>query len=152
EIKDEIEHLVWPGIFAIDLIDHYNRFRMVLQRLAQNEARLRLRTIVRVDDQQDAVDHLHDALDLAAEIGVARRVDDVDPIAVPLKGSVLRANGDSFFAFEIHRIHHPLLDLLIGAEGAGLAQELIDERGLAVVDVRNDGDVTNLVHGTSPRN
>src|SRR5437764_755397 len=125
---------------------------MVLKRLPQNEASLRLRTIVRVDDQQDAVDHLHDALDLAAEVCMARRVDDVDAIAVPLKGSILRANGDSFFALEIHRIHHPFLDLLIRAEGAGLAQELIDERGLAVVNVRNDGDVTNLVHGTSPRN
>jgi hypothetical protein len=29
-----------------------------------------------------------------------------------------------------------------------LAQQLIDKSGLAVVDVRNDGDVTNLVHGT----
>src|SRR5438552_5221385 len=125
---------------------------MVLKRLPQNEASLRLRTIVRVDDQQNAVDHLHDTLDLAAEVRMARCIDDVDPIAVPLKGSVLRAKGDSFFALEILRIHHPFLDLLIGSEGAGLAQELIDQRGLAVVDVRNDGDVTNLVHGTSPRN
>jgi hypothetical protein len=30
-----------------------------------------------------------------------------------------------------------------------LAQQLIDKRGLAVINVRNDGDVTNLVHGTS---
>ena len=29
--------------------------------------------------------------------------------------------------------------------------KLIDERGLAVIDVRNNGDVTNLIHGTIPR-
>ncbi len=141
-----------PRIFAIDLVDHDDGLRVVLERFAQDETSLRLGSVVRVDNQEDAVDHLHDTLDLAAEVRMAGGVDDVDAIAVPLEGGVLRANGDSFFALQIHRIHHALLDLLIGAEGAGLTQELIDERGFAVVDVRNDGDVTNLVHGTSPRN
>ncbi len=36
--------------------------------------------------------------------------------------------------------------LLVGAEGAGLAQELIDERGLAVVDVGDDCDVADFIH------
>jgi hypothetical protein len=27
-----------------------------------------------------------------------------------------------------------------------LPQQLIDQRGLAVVDVRNDGDITKLIH------
>jgi hypothetical protein len=30
---------------------------------------------------------------------------------------------------------------------ARLAQQLIDQRGLAVINVRNDGDVTDLFHG-----
>ena len=119
---------------------------LVLERLAQNEARLRLRSIVRIDHQQNAIDHLHDALDFAAEIGVAGRIDDVDAIAVPLKGGVLGADRDPFFALEIHRIHHALLDFLVGAEGARLTQQLIDQRGLAVIDVRNDGDVTDFIH------
>ena len=34
-----------------------------------------------------------------------------------------------------------VVDLLVFAEGAGLAQQLVDERGLAVVDVGDDGDV-----------
>ena len=118
--------------------------------LRKNEPGLRLRTVVRVDHEQNAVDHLHDALDFAAEIGVAGSIDDVDAIAVPLEGGVLGANGDSLFALEIHRIHHAFLDLLVGAEGAGLAQQLIDQRGLAVIDVRNDGDVTDFIHGRFP--
>ena len=118
----------------------------VLERLAQNETRLRLRAVVGIDDQKHAVDHFHDALDFAAEIGVAGRVDDVDAITVPLKSRVLRADGDSLFALEIHRIHDALLDFLIGAKRAGLAQQLIDERRLAVIDVRNDGDITDFVH------
>jgi len=27
-----------------------------------------------------------------------------------------------------------------------LAQQLIDKRGLTVIDVRNDGNITNLIH------
>ena len=35
-------------------------------------------------------------------------------------------------------------DLLAGAEGAGLLQQLVDQRGLAVVDVGDDGDVAQV--------
>ena len=146
EIENHVEDFVRTRVFAVDLVDDDDRLDLVLQRLAQNETRLRLWPIVRIDHQQNAVDHFHDPLDFAAEIGVARRIDDVDPITVPLKSGVLRANRDSFFALEIHRIHHALFDLLIGAKRARLAQQLIDQRRLAVVDVRNDGDVTDLIH------
>ena len=36
--------------------------------------------------------------------------------------------------------------LLVGAEGAALAQQLVDQRGLAVVDMRDDRDVADI-HG-----
>jgi hypothetical protein len=39
-------------------------------------------------------------------------------------------------------VHHALGDLLV-AEGAGLAQQLVDQGGLAVVDVGDDGDVAD---------
>ena len=118
----------------------------VFQRLAQDKARLRLRTVGGIDDQQHAVHHVHDTLDLAAEIGVAGSIDDIDVIIFPLKRGVLGANGDSFFALEIHRIHHAFLNLLIGAKGTGLSQQSIDERRLAVIDVGDNGDVANFIH------
>ena len=46
--------------------------RPELQRLQRDEARLRHRPFDRVDQQQHAVDHAQHALDLAAEVGVAR--------------------------------------------------------------------------------
>ena len=105
-------------IFSVDLVDHNNWPNVVLQRFTQNESRLRLRAIVGIHHQQHAVHHLHNALDFAAEIRVARCVDDVDAIVVPLKGRVLGADGDSFFALQIHRIHHALLNFLVGAKCA----------------------------------
>ena len=40
---------------------------------------------------------------------------------------------------------HPLGDVLVGAERAGLAEHGVDERGLAMVDVGDDGDVADVV-------
>ena len=53
-------------------------------------------------------------------------------------------------ALEIHRVHHPLLDFLIGAKSSGLPQQLIDQGSLAVVYMRNDGNVTDLFHERVP--
>ena len=35
---------------------------------------------------------------------------------------------------------------LVGAEGSGLLQELVHERGFAMIDVGDDGDVANVFH------
>ena len=46
------------------------------------------------------------------------------------------------------RIHHPFGQGFVGAEGAGLAQHSIHECRLAMVDVGDDGDITNgRAHG-----
>ena len=37
------------------------------------------------------------------------------------------------------------VDVLVGAEGAGLPQHRVDQRRLAVVDVRHDGDVPQVL-------
>ena len=58
-------------------------------------------------EQYDAVDHRQDALDFAAEIGVAGRVDDIDADALGLAGrgpvdrGRLGEDGDATFFFEI---------------------------------------------------
>ena len=117
---------------------------MRFERLAEHEARLRQRPFARVDEQEHAVDHREPALDLAAEVGVARCVDDVERhVAVAHRG-VLREDRDALLALEVVRVHHPFGDVLVGAEGARLPQQTVDERGLAVIDVRDDRDVAQV--------
>ena len=118
------------------------------KRLAEHELGLRHRPLGRVDQQQAAVDHRQDALDLAAEIGVARRVDDVDPHALPDHRGALGEDGDAALALEVVAVHRPLLNLLVLAERAGLLQQPVDQGRLAVVDMRDDRDVAQ-VHGRS---
>ncbi len=144
QVEGGVDHVVGPRTGAVDLVDHDDRLEAERQRLLGDEARLRHRAFDRIDQQQHAVDHRQHAFDLAAEVGVARGVDDVDVRALPLDGAVLGQDGDAAFAFEVVAVHHALGDLLVLAEGAALAQQLVDQRGLAMVDVGDDGDVADL--------
>ena len=142
QIEGVIDDPVRTRAVTIDLVDHDDRLQSERQRLLGHEARLRHRTFYGVDQQQNAVDHRQHALDLAAEVGVSRRIDDVDVYALVIDGEILGENRDPPFLFQVVRIHDPFSDVLVRGEAAGLMQQLIDERGLAVVDVGNDGDVT----------
>ena len=138
-------HPLRAGGVAVDLVDDADRLEPVAKRLAQHPARLRLRPAHGIGQQQHAVDHLHHALHLSAEVGVARRVDDVDRVAVPLDGRILGLDGDALFALEIHRVHDPLGDNLVVTECAALLQQLIHQRGLAVVHVSDNRYISNVV-------
>ena len=46
-------------------------------------------------------------------------------------------------------IHRTLFDALIVAEGAGLAEELVNQGGLAMIDVRDDGHLAEAHGGLS---
>ena len=78
ELVDLVHDLLDPRVRPVDLVDDEDHRQLRLERLAEDEAGLRQRPLARVDEQEDAVDHRQPALDLAAEVGVARRVDDVD--------------------------------------------------------------------------
>src|SRR5690606_39242243 len=71
-------------------------------------------------------------------------IDNIDADVVPDDRGRLGEDGDAALAFEIVGIHGTFGDALILAERAGLLQQPVDQRGLAVVDVGDDGDVTEL--------
>ena len=149
EIEEELVHLVHhvldPSVGSIDLVDDEDHRQPRLECLAEHEPRLRQRPFARVHEEQDAVHHRQRAFHLATEVGVARRVDDVDLDPVAPDGRVLRKNRDPFLAFEVHRVHHAIGDVLIGAERTGLPQHRVNERRLAVIDVGNDRNVPNIL-------
>jgi hypothetical protein len=81
---------------------------------------------------------------LAAEIGVTGGIDDVDSGALPIHRGAFRQDGDAALALEIVGIHDALGNLLVGAERPRLPEQLVDQGGLAVVDMGDDGDITQL--------
>ena len=164
EVQEQLVGLVDdlgdPRVRAVDLVDHEDDRQVGVQRLAQHEAGLRQRALGRVDQEHDAVDHRQAALDLATEVGVARGVDDVDRHRTSLDGlggsagvadrGVLGEDRDALLALEVAGVHDPL-DKVVGCtvlcERAALPEHRVDQRRLAVVDVRDDGDVPEVCAG-----
>ena len=133
-----------PRVLPIDLVDDGNRRQPSFQSFSQHEPRLRQTSFGRVNQQHDAVDHLQNALDFAAKISVAGRVDDVDFVFAVTHRSVLSHDGDAALAFEVHRIHHALDDGFVVPIGTCLLEHGIDQGGLAVIDVCDNCDIANL--------
>jgi hypothetical protein len=67
-------------------------------------------------------------------------------VSLPDDRGRLGEDGDAALALEIVGVHRALGDALVLAEGAGLLSAAVDQRGLAMVDVRDDRDVAQL-HG-----
>ena len=78
---------------------------------------------------------------------MAGGVDDVDLVVVVVERGVLGEDGDAALALEVVGVHDALGDGFVGAEGAGLAEHGVDQGGLAVVDVGDDGDVEDGLLG-----
>ncbi len=86
---------------------------------------------------------------------MSRRVDDIDLYAAILDCGVLCHNRDATFTLQIHGVHDAITHLFIFSESAGLPQHGVNQRGLAVVDMRDDGDVPDVFsfssHSFSPQ-
>ena len=150
ERREKIEHLVHhlgdAGVRLVDLIDADDGLEADLERLADHEFGLRHGALGGVDQHDGAVDHGQNALHLAAEIRVAGRVDDIDAGVLPGDRGRLGHDRDATLFFKIVAVHDALGHALVLAERARLLEQTIDERGLAVIDVGDDGDVAQL-HG-----
>jgi len=70
-------------------------------------------------------------------------IDDIDLDMVIEDGGVLGKDGDAALAFQLVTVHYALRDRFVGAEGAALLQHGVHKGGLAMVNVRNNGDVTD---------
>jgi hypothetical protein len=140
-------HLGDTGVGAVGLVDDEDHRQVRGQRLAQHEPGLRQRALRGVDQQQHAVDHGQPTLDLTAEVGVSRGVDDVDdrdrsvPVVTVHRG-VLGQDGDALFLLEVTGIHDAFGGVVAAVcQGTGLAQHRVDQGRFAMVNVSHDGDV-----------
>ena len=77
---------------------------------------------------------------------MARRVDDVDAVIAVLDGGDLGGDGNAALALLVAAVHDQVLAHfgLVVAEGLGLLEQAVDQRRLAVVDVRDNRDIAYL--------
>ena len=144
EILQALHRLVDAGGRAVDLVDDDDRAQPALQRPRQDGARLGHGAFDGVDQQQAAVGHVEHPLHLAAEVGVAGGVDDVDLYARVGDGRVLGEDGDAALALQIVGVEDEAARGRRVAEDVRLLEQAVDEGRLAVVDVGDDGDVAQV--------
>ena len=150
EVEHQVEHhflhLVGAAVGLVDLVDHHYGLQAHLDGFLEHETRLGHRALEGVDQQQTAVGHIEHALHLAAEVGVARSVYDIDFGVFVVDGNVLRENRYAALALEVVVVENEFAGVLVFAEKISGEQHFIDQRGLAVVHVGYDGDVTDVLH------
>ena len=113
-----------------------------LKRTLKHKAGLRHRAFGGVHQQKHAVDHFKHTLHLAAEIGVTGCVNDIDLDTVVMHCGVFGKDRNSALTFNVARIHNAGAHFLIVAENTALLQHLVDQCGLAVVNVGDDGNIS----------
>ena len=135
------------GAGAVHLVDVGDARHAVLVGLAPDRLRLGLDPGDGVEDRDRAVKDAQAALDLDREVDVAGRVDDVDPVLVPLAGGRGRGDRDPPFLLLLHPVHHrgALVDLADFVGATGVVEDALGRRRLAGVDVRHDPDVARLI-------
>jgi hypothetical protein len=139
------------GAGKVDLVDDRDQLQPVLDGQIGVGDGLRLDPLGGVDDEQGALAGGEAARDLVGEVDVAGRVDQVQVVGLAAGGGVLdphrlRLDRDPPLALEVHRVEHLRLHFL-RVDGAGDLEDAVGQGGLAVVDVGDDRDGADVVHG-----
>jgi hypothetical protein len=148
-VLDLLLHLVRLGGRQIDLVDDRHDLMIMLDRLIDIGQRLRLDSLRRIHHQQRALAGGKAAAHLIGEVDMAGRVHEVELIGFAVARGVgeahgLRLDGDAALPLDIHIIEH-LRGHFAFAEPAGLLDQPVGKRRLAMIDMGYDAEITNFV-------
>src|SRR5687768_4527982 len=73
-----------------------------------------------------------------------RCIDNVDLIVAVADTGDLGEDRDALFALEIVAVHHTLVHVLVLSERTGLLENRVDQGCFAVINVRNDANVSDV--------
>ena len=151
DLLDLLLHPVRIGRGQVDLVDDRQHFQALLDGGVAVGDALGLDALGGIHHQQRPVAGGQRAGDLVGEVHMARGVDHVELIALPVlrahvvQRDALGLDGDAALALELHGVQHLGLHLAVGQPAAQLDQAVCEGR-FAVVDVGDDGEVTYIPH------
>ena len=137
-------HFVGPTVFFIYLINDNDWFQIKLQCFLQNESCLWHRTFKCINKQTNTIGHFQNTFNFATKVGVTRCVNNINLYAFIFYRCVFRKNGNASFTFQIIAIHDELTGFLVFAEDLGSMQDFVDQCCFTMVNVSNDGDVSDI--------
>ena len=145
---DLFQHFLRPGVLQVDLVQGRDDRQVVFQGRVGVGHGLGLDTLKRVHQQQGAFAADQRTGDLVGEIDMARRVDQIQLVrlAVPV---VAQANGTGLDGnasgpLQVHVVQQ-LVAHLAHADRAGVLQQPVRQRALAVVDVGDNAEVADML-------
>ena len=133
----------------VDLVDDRNDFQTCVDREVGVAEGLRLNALRRVNDEKRTLAGRERTRNLVVEVHVARGVDEVHLVGLAVVCLILHADGagldgDAALALEVHVVEQLLLHLADG-DRLALLQQAVGKGGLAVVDMRNNRKIANLL-------
>ena len=146
QVEHHFVHLLGTAVRLVHLVDHHYRFQSDFQCLLQHETCLGHGTFESIDQKDATVCHIQHTFHLAAEVGVSRRVNDINLCTLIIDRDVLGENRDTSFTLQFIVIQNQVASLLILTKEISGEQHLIDQRRLSVVHVRNNRNVSNVLH------
>ena len=132
----------------IDLVDDGDDLEILIERKVGVGEGLGFDALRSIDDEEGTFAGLERAGDFVGEVYVTRGINEIELVNFSIFCRVEEANGmgfdgDAAFAFEVHGVKDLGHHLALG-EGSGMFEESVGERRLAVVDVGDDGEVSNV--------
>ena len=146
EIGDFRRRRIGVRLRQVDLVDDGNDLEVVLDRQVCVRECLGLDSLSGVDDEQCSLAGLQGAGNLVGEVDVARRVDQVELVALPLHPHGLRLDRDAPLALEVHRVEDLRAHVAV-RDGVRELEDPVGQGGFPVVDVGDDREVANAVLG-----
>jgi len=138
-------------IWQVDLVHDRDDLEAGVHREIGIREGLSLDALGRVDHEDRALTGVECPGHLVGKIDVARRVDQVQDVLVPVARGVAHAHGlsldrDAALALQVHLVEELIPLLARGGRFCGVEQAIC-QRALAVVDVRHDAKVADVLTG-----
>ncbi len=146
QIKHHLLYFVGAAVGLVDLVDHHNGLQSHLYGFLQHESSLGHGTLESVDKQQASVGHVQHSLHFTAEVGVSRGVNNIDFISFVVDGYILGQDCYATFTLKIVVVKYKLAGILIFAEQVSCKQHFVHQCGLAMVNVCDNGNVSDVLH------
>lgn len=141
----------------VDLVEDGDDLMVVVERLVNVCKRLRFDALASIDDQQRAFAGRQRSRDFVGEVDMAGSIDQVQDVMLAVLCIIFEPDGvgldrDAALALDIHRVEDLLLHFA-HLERAGHLDETVGKRRLSMVDMGDDGKVTDMgkrrfVHGS----
>ena len=142
--------VVRVGVGQVHLVQHRHHFHTQVQCGIAVGYRLRFDTLAGIDHQQRTLTRRQRTRDFVGEVHVTRCVDQIQVVGLSVFGFVVQRSGLRFdgyptLFFDVHRVQNLRFHLAFLQTAAALYQT-VGERGFAVIDVRNDRKISDVIH------